>query len=142
MNQAINQTEDSALVLHLALKTKHLNLKNLQASASVSPDLIDIEVFYCEETHATSKLKAEKIIDLLRATKKYNVRPLRILSEIKNASTGYNIKSNVIRYNAADTYNETQYASDIQKVISANGIDITTLTVEYPIPWYLSVFIY
>lgn len=47
VNQAINQTEDSALVQHLALKTKHLNLKNLQASTSVSPDLIDIEVFYC-----------------------------------------------------------------------------------------------
>ncbi len=142
VNQAINQTEDSALVQHLALKTKHLNLKNLQASANVSADLIDIEVFYCEETHATSKQKAEKIVALLKASKKFNVRPLRILSEIKNAGTGYNIKSNVIRYTANDSYNETRYALEIQKMLAAENIDITTLTVDYPTPWYLSVFIY
>lgn len=117
------------------------------ATAKVSDKnkLIDVCVFYCEETQGASKAIAEKAKQALDKTGQYNVY-VRRLSTLVNSRPGYQIRGSVIKYNSlpGNAKDETNSANNIQQTLKAlpELAAINTHAITYQTDWYISVFVY
>jgi len=95
-----------------------------------------VDVYYAESTEDVSKPKAIEVKKAIDALGNYQTR-LRILSTLVNSNPGYNIRSNIIRFEADES-------SDAQKVANAiKGIvgDVGMHTMITPSKNYISVWI-
>jgi hypothetical protein len=98
---------------------------------------MSIDIFYCAESGAANMALAKKIMALRegRASGRWRMREL---SAVTNASKGYHLTMDTIRFNA----DERQVAEQLQKdTQSVTGSEVKLQLIKYATPGYISLFL-
>lgn len=97
---------------------------------------LNLDIFYCESNASTAKPQAERVVSLRgNSVGRWRVRSL---SETVNASEGYRIADNVIRFNPDEATVARNLATDARVKLN---IEFRLHEIGYRTPGYLSAFI-
>lgn len=95
-----------------------------------------VDLFYCEQGAQRNKPLAESALALAPDTSRSRWK-VRELSISRNASPGYGIRSDLIRFNADERSVAGKLRDDITKQV---GVSLSSQEIKFATPGYVSVF--
>ena len=98
---------------------------------------MSIDIFYCVDAGPNNQRLANEIM-LLREGNSAGRWRVRELSEAANATKGYRLTTDTIRFNADERTIAQALQEDAQKI---TGGDIRLQQIKYPTPGYISLFL-
>jgi hypothetical protein len=97
---------------------------------------MSVDIFYCAGTNPANSAQAKQLLTLRdgKSTGRWRVREL---SSVLNATEGYRLSSDVIRFNADEREIAERLKQDIEE---SSGGNIGLQEITYPTPGYISIF--
>ncbi len=98
---------------------------------------MSIDIFYCADADPNNQRLAREIMSLREGNSAGRWR-VRELSAAANATKGYGLTTDIIRFNADERTIAQALQEDAQNI---TGIDIRLQQIKYPTPGYISLFL-
>ena len=129
-------TIDSSLAVATA-KVSQSQYKSQFKAMDSRYGAMSIDIFYCVDAGPNNQRLANEIM-LLREGNSAGRWRVRELSEAVNATKGYRLTTDTIRFNADERTIAQALQEDAQKI---TGGDIRLQQIKYPTPGYISLFL-